>query len=214
MYAPVNEEQSYRGRFWSAFAASFLCTGVVFPLVGFWAVAWAFAGGAGPSPLWGLLVLAFGVVLLGWLRYTHPESVSVVGAFSGAVSAAVILACSVSVLMYRSANAKSEFQRVIYRYRDPPSSLRVLDGSNHVLWRLRSNGAPESLSLPEPTEVHYGVVPPGFVQEVPSSGPPRPFVVGEAIEIQVEAQRYSHTAKGYARGPDRVQQLQTGVRSR
>ena|ERR1035437_1132262 len=215
MYASVHEARSDRSRFWSAFVGSFLCMSVAIVLVLFWAVASAFAGLGGVSslPLWGLLGLAFGLVLLGWFRYTHPESVLLAGAFSGAASAAVILACSVPVLMYRSANAKAEFQRVIYRYRDPPSSLQVLDGSNRVLWGLRSRGAPKSLSLPELTEVRYGVVPPDFVQEVPPSGPPRPFVVGEAIEIQVEAPRHSETAKGYARGPDRVQQLQTAGRN-
>ena len=215
MRASVSEGRSYRGRYWSAFAGSFLGVSVALLLVLFWAVASAFAGLGGVSslPLWGLLGLAVGLILLGWLRYTHPESVPLVGAFSGAASAAALLACSVPVLMYQSANAKAEFQRVIYRYRDPPSTLQVLDGSSRVLWGLRSNGAPESLSLPALTEVRYGVVPLGLVQEVPSSGSPRPFVTGEAIEITVEAPRHSLTAKGYARGPDRVEQLHIAGRN-
>ena len=213
MRASVSEGRSYRGRYWSAFAGSFLGVSVALLLVLFWAVASAFAGGAGPLPVWGLLGIVFGVTLLGWFRYTHPESVPLAGAFSGAVVVALIFACSVPVLMYRSANARAEFQRVIYRYRDPPSSLQVIDGSNRVLWSLRSNGSPESLSLPEPTEVHYGIVPSEFVQEVPSSGLPRPFVVGEAIEIRVEDPRHSQAAKGVARGPDRVEQLQITSRN-
>jgi hypothetical protein len=179
-----------------------------------WAANWFFGFGAGPSPRWGLLGFAVAFVLLGWLRYARPLNVFLVGAFRGVVVAIVVLACSILILKRQSAHAKAELQSVLYRYRDAPSSLQVLDGSNRVLWRIRSTGAPESLSLPDLTEVHYGVVPRGLVQEVPSSGAPRLFNVDEAIEIQVETPRHSLSAKGYARGPDRVEQLNIVGRNR
>jgi hypothetical protein len=189
--------------------------GLVLPGMVVWlGVAWALALGAGVSPFW--LLLAYPVVIgLAWLAtITNPSRPGPRGALVGASFGLALLICTISLVKYRSDHARAEFQRVISRYRDAPSSLRVLDGSNRVLWSLRSKGEPESLSLPEPTELHYGVVPSDFVQEVPSAGLPRPFVMGEAIEIQVEFPRTFQTAKGYARGPDRVEQLQLSSRNR
>jgi hypothetical protein len=117
-------------------------------------------------------------------------------------------------MAYRSGVARAEFQRVLYRYRDSPSSFQVLDGTGHVLWGLKWPDAPAGSVTAPLLEVRYGVVPPGSAQDTPPSGSPRPFVAGEAIEIRAEAPRHSFTAKGFARGPDRVEQLEGIGRNR
>jgi hypothetical protein len=206
---------SERSRFVLGFLLAAGLFGYAFPkLVSRWILAWFLSLGAGPSPWWGVLAVALGLVLLGFLHYMRPHSASLTGAFWGAFAATTVLVCAVPVMAYRSGAARAEFQRVLYRYREAPSSLKVLDGTGRVLWGLQWPESPARGVTAPLLEVRYGIVPQGGVQDAPPSGSPRPFVVGEAIEIRAEAPRHSFTAKGFARGPDRVEQLEGVGRNR
>ena len=103
--------------------------------------------------------------------------------------------------------------------RAPVKIVVVFDSQLKPLWKLSS---PDLVSV---KKVRYGVVPSGFVQEIPAEGTqPRPLVTGEAIVVVVitptDAFRHSGTATGPAKflggfweaGPLRERTLERALR--
>ncbi|MCM2313565.1 MAG: hypothetical protein NDJ92_00245 [Thermoanaerobaculia bacterium] len=73
----------------------------------------------------------------------------------------------------------------------------VLDSSGSTLWQVAPEGAPVAME-----RIDYGVVPAGYTQKVPSEGlPPRQFVKGEKLSMELETPAYFLTHEGYAEGP-------------
>ena len=82
--------------------------------------------------------------------------------------------------------------------RAPVKVFIVFDSKLQPLWRLTATGSVSA------KKVRYGVVPPGYVQELPASGAqPRPLVTGEEIVVVVvtptDAFRHAGTATGAAK---------------
>jgi hypothetical protein len=80
----------------------------------------------------------------------------------------------------------------------PIQAVIVCTGKGEILWRIVSTGAG-----PEPKAIPYGEVPPGFRQEVPRQGFPRPFVENEPLEVHVLSKTRDMGDGGRATGPNR-----------
>ncbi len=72
----------------------------------------------------------------------------------------------------------------------------VCADSGEILWRISASGAVQN-----PKSVPYGKVPPGFVQNVPAHGPPRPFRVNERLQVHVLTDTHNMADLGKALGP-------------
>ena len=76
-------------------------------------------------------------------------------------------------------------------------AIVVCSDSGEVLWRI--------VASPHPVEglhrVPYGDVPAGFNQQVPSTGPPRPFKQGEPLQVHVLSGTRDMGDGGHATGP-------------
>jgi hypothetical protein len=80
--------------------------------------------------------------------------------------------------------------------RAPVKVFIVFDSQLKPLWKLSSSGSVSA------KKVRYGVVPPGFVQEVPARGArPRPLVTGEEIVVVVVSPTDAFRHEGMATGP-------------
>jgi hypothetical protein len=74
--------------------------------------------------------------------------------------------------------------------------FQVHDSRGDVLWRIRSE-KPTSLS-----DLRYGRVPSGFVQDIPPSGaPPRLFNKGEKLVTVIASPEAIYRHEGFATGP-------------
>jgi hypothetical protein len=62
----------------------------------------------------------------------------------------------------------------------PVQAIVVCSDMGEVLWRVVAPGAGIQVS-----HVPYGLVPAGWVQEVPTQGPPRDFRKGEHLQVHV-----------------------------
>ena len=65
----------------------------------------------------------------------------------------------------------------------PVQAIIVCADKGEVLWQIVSVGA-----AGQPKAVPYGEVPPGFRQEMPREGTPRPFIRNESLEVHVLSQ--------------------------
>jgi hypothetical protein len=78
----------------------------------------------------------------------------------------------------------------------PVQAVIVCTNEGEVLWRIVATG-----TGPEPKAIPYGEVPPGFRQEVPSQGAPRPFVENELLDVHVLSKTADMADGGRATGP-------------
>ena len=79
----------------------------------------------------------------------------------------------------------------------PVQAIVVCSDTGEVLWRIvsRKDGGREPESIP------YGTVPEGFAQDIPPTGRPRPFVVGEYLQVHVFSATKDMGDAGTAVGP-------------
>jgi hypothetical protein len=78
----------------------------------------------------------------------------------------------------------------------PIQSVVVCNDKGEVLWRIVASG-----SRSDPKTIPYGDVPPGFKQEVPTSGAPRDFVENEHLQVHVLSKTQDMGDGGKATGP-------------
>ena len=78
----------------------------------------------------------------------------------------------------------------------PVQAIIVCADKGEVLWQIVSVGA-----AGQPKAVPYGEVPPGFRQEMPREGTPRPFIRNESLEVHVLSQTADMGDGGRATGP-------------
>ncbi len=79
----------------------------------------------------------------------------------------------------------------------PVQAIIVCADKGEVLWQIVSVGA-----AGQPKAVPYGEVPPGFRQEMPREGTPRPFIRNESLEVHVLSQTADMGDGGRATGPN------------
>ena len=78
--------------------------------------------------------------------------------------------------------------------------IQVEETKGRILWRVRSPLGRAAATL---GVVRYGVVPPGFAQEIPVAGVPRPFLTDELLTIHVVSEQMDMAEGGRAkRSPD------------
>jgi hypothetical protein len=73
--------------------------------------------------------------------------------------------------------------------------LRVRGGDGAAIWEIQSTAHGVDVSV-----VHYGGVPAGFQQNIPSSGRPRPFKSGERLSILTVTSKTISCDRGTASG--------------
>jgi hypothetical protein len=78
----------------------------------------------------------------------------------------------------------------------PVQAVIVCTNKGEILWRVGATGGEL-----QPKAIPYGEVPPGFRQEVPPTGAPRPFVKNEPLEVHVLSKTSDMGAGGRATGP-------------
>ena len=96
-----------------------------------------------------------------------------------AILALAVLAGLVLLRWYYSPSGSDNM--LLVTDRTPVQAIVVCSDTGEVLWRVVSAARAEV----NPQQVPYGSVPVGFVQEVPSTGGPRPFRRGEHLQVHV-----------------------------
>jgi len=98
-------------------------------------------------------------------------------------------------LMYNPRNLNKFYSDVELRH------VRLRDGNGNIVWEIRRVTGNTDIY-----EVHFGEVPPGFVQVFPSAGRPRPLRDGERV-LQLEVTKTTiMCSHGRASGADGFRQ--------
>jgi hypothetical protein len=82
--------------------------------------------------------------------------------------------------------------------------IQVEETKGRILWRVRSPLGRAAATL---GVVRYGAVPPGFAQEIPVAGVPRPFLTDELLTIHVVSEQMDMAEGGRARSPNTFLEL-------
>ena len=174
-----------------------------------WVFAFALSLGVGPSPVWGFAAIVALLALVGMLAWRYRSGAFFRSLFFGGLVGVVAAVAFLKISSQKAQIARIERERTVFSSPSPLESLQISDAGGQPLWRIVALSDPRAIG-----EVRYGAVPQGYRQEVPPSGSPRLFRLGEPLKLDAKTISTIETRSGSASSPGGIRVLEYGGRSR